>query len=268
LRRFPVIQDPRDGAYIAPLPQLVVYRMTAGLYYDFADAPQALLEEANTRFEEYAQRLIEAYFPRFTALPSQSYGPRKHRRATPDVLVQDGGQISIVIECKATKLTHEAQFADNPFEAAKSAHAQIVKGIAQLWRFFCHARQGLYDGPPVSPEAHAVLLTMDAWMQMSRQQRERALAAARELVRDEPGFADEDARPVVFCSMQELADVMIVSDDADHLLKTLEAAVSEQYAGWGFREVRRDLGVPQVARAFPFDVAELVPWWEIFQTTD
>ena len=260
LRRYPIVLDRKAGVHIAPLPQLIVFRMTAGLYYDIAQGPQHLMTEANTRFEEYVRRLVAAYFPRFMALPSQAYGTRKAPLHSPDVLILDSNEVVVVIECKATKLTYDAQFADDPMNAAKGAYTQLVKGIAQLWRFFSHARLGRYRGPTVSERAHGVLLTLDSWMQMDAERRREAIEAARLLVADERDVLDVDMRPITFCSMQDLADVMIVSTD-DQFLSTLESAETEQYQGWNLREIRRQAG-QEVGRPFPFDVAELLPWWE------
>lgn len=264
LRRYPVIRDASIGKYIAPLPQLVMFRMTAGLYYDFASGPQQLITEANARFEQYVRQLVEAYLPRFRALPSHRFGPKKAKMDSPDVLVQDGDQIVAIMECKATKLTYEAQFADDPMEAAKNAFGQIVKGIAQLWRFFSRVRRGVYDGPVVSPQAHAILLTMDAWMQMADMQRDQAILAARNLIVDEPEVTGDDQRPIIFCSMQDLADVMIVSDE-DQFLLALDSAKLDKYKGWDFRQVRRDAAGQENGKTFPFDVGELLPWWNTLQ---
>lgn len=263
LRRFPIIRDPKTAQYMAPLPQLIMFRMTGGLYYDIAGGPQKLMTEANERFETYVRNLVMAYLPRFQALPSQSYGTKKFPLSSPDVLLLDGDQITVVMECKATKLTYDAQFADDPMEAARNAYAQITKGIAQLWRFFSQVRRGVYVGPPVAAQAHAVLLCMDAWMQMSHDKQKGVIAAARELVQQEPDVTDEDKRPVVFCSMQDLADVLITSNE-DQFLSSLGSAVLPEYQGWDFREVRRHSAGPEDEKAFPFDVAELAPWWNYF----
>lgn len=265
VRQYPVILDSKNGTYIAPLPQLIIARITSGLYYDLVGGPKLVMEEANRRFEQYACKLIAAYNPRFQALTSQRYVPKKGAAVdTPDVLVVDAGQISIVVECKATKLTFEAQFADDPMVAAKRAYDQLVKGVAQIWRFFAHARLGIYASNPVSPTAHGVLLTMDAWMQMAGELREAVQLAARELLENDHDVIERDMRPIVFCSMQDLADIMIVST-ADQLLVTLEQATTCDYHGWGLREVRRKAAGEEVRGEFPFDLTELMPWWGQFR---
>ncbi len=136
LRQFPIIRLSEHGTMISPLPELIMFRATAGLYYDLRTGPQHLMAESNEQFELYTRNIIKEFCPRFDLLPSQDYGLKKSSFTTPDVLLLDGGLIAAVIECKAAKLTYEAQFRDNPIVEAANAYTQIIKGITQLWKFF------------------------------------------------------------------------------------------------------------------------------------
>ncbi|NEJ47698.1 hypothetical protein GR214_35610, partial [Rhizobium leguminosarum] len=127
---------------------------------------------------------------------------------TPDLLVKDGGNIVAVFECKATKLSFDAQFAENPMEAAKGAYDQMTKGIFQLWRFFSHARRGLFSAQPVAADAHGVLLTMETWFAMAKELQAKAMDDARQRAAADPNITDEDMRPIVFCSVSELEDTL------------------------------------------------------------
>ncbi|WP_150192117.1 hypothetical protein [Rhizobium rhizogenes] len=267
LRRFPIITAPEHGAYIAPLPQLIMLRMTAGLYYDIAGGPGNLITEANNRFEEYARLVIKGFFPRFDVLPSQRYGPKKAAVDTPDILIRDGEEVVGVIECKATKLTHEAQFAENPMEAADQAYSQVVKGITQLWKFFSDVRRGVFSAIPVANSAHGILLTMDAWMQTSAELQAAAIALAKIRVEHDQEITESDMRPVIFCAMQEVADIMFISDE-DQFLATLGNAAKEEFKGWPLREVRRSTADEGEGRAYPLDTNDLLPWWGNIRDAD
>ncbi len=267
LRRFPIITAPEHEAYIAPLPQLIMYRMTVGLYYDIAGGPGNLITEANNRFEKYARLVIKGFFPRFDVLPSQRYGPKKTAVDTPDILIRDGEKVVGVIECKATKLTHEAQFAEDPMEGAERAYSQVVKGITQLWKFFSDVRRGIFSAIPVAANAHGVLLTMDAWLQTSAELQAAAIALAKNRVEQDREITDADMRPVIFCSMQEVADIMFVSDE-DQFLATLGNAAKEEFKGWPLREVRRSTAVEGEGRAYPLDITDLLPWFGDIREAD
>lgn len=261
LRQFPIVTDPASKKYIAPLPQLVMFRMTAGLYYDIRGGPASLITEANRRFEQYAQLVLESFFPRFIVLPSQRYGPKKARADSPDILIKDGASITAVVECKASKLTYEAQFSENPMEDAHQGYGQLVKGITQIWKFFSHARRGIFSEIPVADGAFGIVLTMDSWMQASKELQQGALDMARDALQETPDVTEADMRPIVFCSMQELSDIMFVSNE-DQFLTTLKNASLEKYAGWPLMQVRRETDGELLSREFPLDIGELLPWWD------
>ena len=261
MRQFPIVTDPTGNTYIAPLPQLIIFRMTAGLYYDIRNGPPNLIAEANDRFEQYARQALQNFFPRFTVLPSQKYGPKKTRVDSPDILIKDGASINAVVEYKASKLTYEAQFSENPIEDAHQGYAQLVKGITQIWRFFLHARRGVFSEIPVADDAVGIVLTMDSWMQASKELQQDALGLARDALKETPDVIEADMRPIIFCSMQDLSDIMYVSDE-DRFVATLKNASLEEYQGWPLMQVRRETGGEPLSREFPFDIGELLPWWE------
>lgn len=261
LRRKPIIRVDRSRpTFIAPLPDLIMTRATAGLYYDIRQGPKDLLTEANARFEDYIRSLVMAYLPELLALKGAAYGPKGRQIDPPDCLVKDGGRVVLAIECKTTKLTFEAQFAENPEVVAAQGFEQIAKGIFQLWRFFSHARRNLYVDEAVSPEALGVVLTMDGWMQMAKGLRDTALARARDLAAVDPNITDVDMRRVVFASVQELNDTLAQTEKQD-FLSVLALATTDKYEGYGLPEVARDSGINLIRKKYPLDVAALLPWW-------
>lgn len=268
LRQHPIIRNTgRITTYCAPLPPLVMNRATAGLFYDIKRGPTRLLTEANARFEEYIRKLVKAYHPRVEALKGEPYGPKATAIDPPDCLIKDGEHIKVAIECKATKLTFEAQFAENPMIAARQGFEQLAKGVFQLWRFFSHARRGIYTSHQVSPTAHGIVLSMDSWMQMAHKLREGALKRAKELCALDPEITEGDMRMVVFASVQELNDTF-AQTGTDEFMVVLDNAASERYHGYGLPEVARDSDIEHIRRGFPLDVAELLPWWAMIKNPD
>ena len=148
LRKTPLIYADDPNLLISPIPETIALRITAGLYYDLLPGGQDIINDANRRFEQYCADLIGATMKRFEVRGTYQYGPKGTQFETPDVLVDDQGKLVIVAECKATKLTYLAQFAEDPFEAARKQYTQLAKGIFQLWRFFSHVRRGLVARRP------------------------------------------------------------------------------------------------------------------------
>ncbi|MEI9409913.1 hypothetical protein [Mesorhizobium salmacidum] len=247
--------------YIAPLPALILLRATMGLYYDLQNGGTTVTNDATKRFEDYARRSIKAHCPDFEPAPAVEYTYKKNSVETPDILLSQGGRIVAVFECKATKLTFEAQYGDDPIENAKNGYSQIAKAIFQLWRFFSHVRRGIV-ALDVTPDAPAIVLTMDAWGQVSRELRDTVVAEAEKIAAaKEPEITEEDKRRPVFCPIQELDDMLTVSNE-EQLLAAFRAATDVYYQGWNIGHVRSD-AVPELEteKSFLFDLGEFLPWW-------
>lgn len=263
LRHFPIISSTKhNDQIIAPLPQLLIFRATSGLYYDLAGGPQNLLKEANGRFEEYGKKLIQARCPRFEVSRDQEYGPKGKRMRTPDLLLKDGGIVKAVFECKATKLTFTAQYGDDQFAEAPKAFGQIAKGMSQLWKFFSRARRGIYTNETVADDAYGIILTMENWFQLDRTQLPSLRAAADKLCEDEPDVTPEDKRDVIFCSIEALDSVLAVSNE-DEVLETFTKAREKEYLGWMLNDIRNPYQkLTLMRKRYPFSIYEVLPLWK------
>ncbi|MCV3765540.1 hypothetical protein [Rhizobium sp. TRM95796] len=267
LRQKPIVRidrPHRKPLYISPLTPLIMHRATAGLYYDIAKGPKRLLSEANSRFEDYVRVLTKGFNPRLETLQGAAYGTKANRIDPPDCLVKDGDAIVAIIECKATKLTFAAQFSENPIEAERAKFDQLVKGIYQVWRFFSHARRGIYAEHSVSPTAYGIVLTMDNWMQMADKLRRIAADRARELAAQDIDITAADMKTIIFVSVQELADTCIVTE-TDEFLQVLSHACHPRFEGYSLPQIARECGIQLTEKKFPLKMNHLLPWWEIIK---
>ncbi|MGZ2475520.1 hypothetical protein [Sinorhizobium medicae] len=262
LRQYPIITSARhNNQFVAPLPQLIIFRATSGLYYDLAGGPRTLLEEANSRFEAFGKKLIEARCPRFKVLRDQEYGTKAKRYRTPDLLLKDGETVEAVFECKATKLTFSAQYGEDQYAEAPKAFNQIAKGMSQLWKFFARVRRGIYALEKVAPDAHGIILTMENWFQIDRLQLPALRAEAEALCADEPDMLPQDKRDVIFCSIEALDDVLAVSNE-DEVLETFAKSRTPEYFGWSVSNVRNPHDKEDLIRKdYPFNIDEVLPLW-------
>jgi hypothetical protein len=265
LRRYPLVCLNDEGnEFIAPIPEVLLMRVTSGLYYDLISGGQALLNEANDRFEEYCAAFIDALMERFEVRRTYRYELKKGAPIdTPDLLVKDGEKIVLAVECKATKLTYLAQFAEDPFEAEKKQYLQIANGVFQVWRFFSHVRRGLVK-EAVDASTSAMVLTLDSFFWMNRELRAKIIEEATSLAEKEGEIVAEDRRHIVFCPIHGLEEVLSVSTE-DSFLATLKAAREEKYVGWELREIHREeaAGKEKIEpKKFPFELDGLLPWWE------
>lgn len=260
LRKYPLIFDAKTNSYLAPIPALIISRITSGLYYDFI-GNQTVMNRSEHLFEEYTGRIIEGYFPELKALGQLKYGKTKGKQSdTPDVLVLDHGQLSIVIECKSTKQTFAAQFAEDPLGASEKAMPQLTKGILQLWRFFAACSSGKFNQYQLRPDARGMVLTLDDWFLLDHffKNEARRLATIQAAKEGIPSHILD--MPIVFLSSKGLADLM-ADTDLSGTYRVLDTAASVlKYEGFAPSDIARDLGIVQPRTKFPLDMSEVLPW--------
>jgi hypothetical protein len=202
---------------------------------------------------------------RFDVRGAYRYGPKGGQFDSPDILIRDQSNLVIVAECKATKLTYLAQFAENPFEAAKKQYAQLAKGIFQIWRFFSHVRRGVVK-EDLATDYHALVVTLDPFMQISRDPQNNVVAEANALADEDGNIAPEDRKFVVICPIFDLEAILARSTE-DSLLASLKASSEEKYQGWMLINVHRDRGAVKEfgdPKPYPFDLDSVLPWWSRF----
>jgi hypothetical protein len=263
LRRWPILSfGPQGERLRAPLPALVLQRISSGLYYDLLAGGGALRDEIARRFETYCIALMEAALPQLAISPEYRYrrGGPADQVDSPDILVADQDRLALAIECKATKLTFAAQFADEPSVAAASKYDELGKGVFQLWRYFSHCRRGL-TRHVVDQDTCGLILTVDTWLVMSRELQQHVMDNARQRAEAEPGMAIEDQRPVNFAAIQDFERLVLQTDEAG-FFRTLTAAKEERFLGWLLPDIRRDNEAPlPEPKPYPFDVGDLLAWW-------
>lgn len=262
LRQYPLVSFGKDNERLrAPLPQLIVFRITSGLYYDLLPGGQELLNEANDRFERYVQEYIQAMMPGFDVRRSYKYGPKRSKIDSPDIIIWYGGQIAVVVECKATKLTFAAQYAEDPMIIAQRSYDQIAKGVFQLWRYFSHVRRGMANTDNVSPSVHGIVLTLDTWLVMARNLQEEVIATAMSLADENPDIKAEDRRAVAFCAIEDLETTLSRTDE-DSFMRVLETIDEDRFVGWVLPDIYRKLDLSQEEpKPFPFRLDDVLPSW-------
>jgi len=265
LRKTPLIYVDDPDRLVAPIPETILLRVTSGLYYDLFPGGQEIINDANERFEQYCVEFIDAMMERFEVRRAYQYGPKGAQFESPDVLIKDEGKLAIVAECKATKLTYLAQFAEDPFEVAKKQYTQLAKGIFQLWRFFSHVRSGLVK-EDLTVDCHAIVFTLDSFMQMARDPRNKIFAEANALADEDGSITLEDRKLVVICPIYDLEAILTRSTE-DSFLSSLKASREEKYQGWMLREIHRDAGSAEKfgkPKPYPFAMEKVLPWWSRF----
>jgi hypothetical protein len=264
LRQAPCLRFGVTGERIrAPLPELILERVTSGVFYDVVGGGGPIRDDYGRRFEDYCARHLAETLPGFEWEREFSYRKKPNNLDTPDILCKQSDRISVAFECKATRMSQEAMFGANPIEAR--GYQDITKAVFQLWRFFSHCRRG-YVESAVSDDAVGVVLTLDNWLVMADTLRKQVLADAEKMALEKDSdISEADRKPIVFVAVLELERTLSASTEAT-FLQALKQSNTEKYWGWRLDSVHNDLfkGTSHPKRKYPFsdELGQLLPWWD------
>jgi hypothetical protein len=267
LRQAPLIRV--HSALIAPIPDLIIDRITEGLYYDITGTGGSIPNEIGRRFEAYCADLCRGYLGELTVNPEFNYGAKNQQQASPDLMLLRDGNLRVAIECKAKKEPIAAKFGEEQSVLAGQHIDELAKGIFQLWRFFSHSRCGLVaNGPSAQTDTIGVLLMLDTWMEASDGQRAEVLRRAHDRAdAATPAIPNEDRRSVALCHIDGFEHVLRQATD-DDLLRTLALATGDEHQGWHLDMLYRQLpNANPIEKNDPFErrLHDVVKWMKLFE---
>lgn len=249
----------------APLPDLLVLRSTSGLFYDLVRAGDEVKNEIAGRFETYCREFLRLTLPSFDVAASYQYPYRKNRIDTPDVLVRQAGEVVLIVECKATRMSYEARFSDDPVVDARRGHEELAKGVFQIWRLVSHHRRGLLADERLSPNVRGIVLTLDTWLSMAEVLQDDVLEMAKTMATEKDlEILQQDRIPVVFSPVADMEDTVLVATERSFFAAVEAAATDPSYHGWALWSVHRDITGREVeGRPHPFAdrVGDVFNWW-------
>ncbi|TPG22258.1 hypothetical protein EAH87_00035 [Sphingomonas koreensis] len=263
LRRFPCLRvGHRNQLLTAPLPDLIMDRVTNGLFYDVIGGGGPVRDEIGRRFEAYALDLLRRMMPEAIFDPEIKYRTNLGPVFTPDLLMRGAdGTVRLAIECKASRMGLGAKFGSAPED--DRGYEEIAKGVMQLWRFNAHCRRQIAPFR-TSIDAEGMILTMDEWFAGRSTVIPHILERAHRMADDSAHrIEDGDRRPVAFCTISELESVLATATPAS-LLETVRIGSGDR-AGWIFSllhdEAKAEKSEP---KPYPFanDLGQLLPWYE------
>jgi len=262
LRDHPIIAFGAGGARLrSPIPDLIIPRFTSGLYLDVIGGGSAVWTEIGERFERYCLDYLAEMMPTHDVEGEFDYGPKKTRSRSPDVLISQDGEIVMIGECKAKRMSFEARFADDPYDSAERAYDELAKGVFQVWRFASHVRRGLVPGRRLAEGWLASVITVDPWLSMARNEERRVVERANAMADEAADIEAKDRRPVPVCPIEDI-EYVLQNGDSDTLLQALREVSAGEKQGW-ILSTAHAAPVGE-ERPYPFTdrIAEILPWWQ------
>jgi hypothetical protein len=168
LRAFPLVRMQYMGhvSIVCPIPTLLFWRLTGGLYYNLV-GDKRFANPFGSSFQNYVGETIQrgCLSSRVKIFPEHEYGDtRAATKASADWMILDE-DASLMIECKAKRLTWNAKTALNDPEPFKNDCADLADAIVQLYRTVQDYRAGLYRYPSFDPTRaiFPVVCTLENW---------------------------------------------------------------------------------------------------------
>ena len=260
-RRFPIITFGNWKPICrSPLPDLIIYRITSGLYYDTTQGGSKLINLAADRFEEYSLKITRTLLSKFDVSPSKKYAYKKNIVETPDIIVKTNDKLEFIIECKSAKLSYAAQFSSNPLEDAAQQYEQLAKGIQQIWRFSSHLRCGYIKDIAFDELIYGMVLTNDNWIEVSGDIRDDVFELANSIA-SEDEILEKNRCGIVFCHIREY-EQFLMSYNEQEVRSIISTYIEKSYPGWALTKAAEDAGFsPSKVKSYPFDVNDVLPWW-------
>ncbi len=167
LRAYPLIHMTYRGrdAVVCPLPTLLFWRFTGGLYYELLE-DKRLAQAFGDSFQEYVGQVIEKACPRqdIGLLAEQQYGSKKARKDSVDWIVSEESFV-LFLECKAKRLSWNAKESLDDLASLEADIDSMASAVVQVYKTINDYLDGQYRHFPFVPDRklYPVVVTLENW---------------------------------------------------------------------------------------------------------
>jgi hypothetical protein len=168
LREFPLVRISYQGRdeIACPIPTLLFWRMTTGLYYslkDVAGFPTAFGDSFQRHVGEVLRlRVTNAGM---AVREEEEYHVGRHRKDSVDWIIQQGDEAALFVECKTKRLTWASKAGLTDLTALEQDIRKLGGAVVQVYKTIRDYRGGLYphlafvEGRRIYP----AIVTLEDW---------------------------------------------------------------------------------------------------------
>jgi hypothetical protein len=166
LRARPVVYMCSGATDVAvcPIPTLLFWRYTAGLYYDLITVPE-FANLFGDSFQSYIGEVVRVAAPSLVAHEEQKYSIGSREKRTVDWIVSDGAKSSLFIECRAKRIRQAAKQALSDTAALEEELGVLASAVVQTYRTIKDCLDGYYPHFQIEAEAkvYPCVVTLEDW---------------------------------------------------------------------------------------------------------
>jgi hypothetical protein len=147
LREFPLVRLSHNGRdeVACPVPTLLFWRMTTGLYYTLKDVPR-FPTAFGASFQRYVGEVLHQRIsnPQRAVLNEGEYHVGQRRKDTVDWIVQQGDEAALFVECKTKRLTWASKAGLADLAALEQDIRKLAGAVVQVYKTIADYRAGHY----------------------------------------------------------------------------------------------------------------------------
>jgi hypothetical protein len=184
IRAHPLIRFRHGGEdYVAcPLPTLLFWRFTSGLYYDLT-ADDDFFNAFGASFQKYVGDVLRCTMKdaEIKVLAEEKYGKKGKTKDTIDWLILDS-DAAVFVECKVKRLSHDAKTNLVSRDALLKDIGILADAVTQTYKTISEYRNGKYPSLPYDKSllVFPMIVTLENWYplgQLFSDELERAIVA-------------------------------------------------------------------------------------------
>ncbi|MGY3347725.1 MULTISPECIES: hypothetical protein [unclassified Bradyrhizobium] len=166
LRARPIILMCSGTADIAvcPIPTLLFWRFTSGLYYDFIGVPE-FANLFGDSYQAYIGEAVRAAAPSLSIHEERPYKIGKDEKRSVDWIVSDDANSALFIECKVKRMRMDSKKALTDTSPLQEDIAYMASAVVQTYRTIQDCIAGHYSHFKVTPDTkiYPCVVTLENW---------------------------------------------------------------------------------------------------------
>ena len=168
LWQFPLVQISHMGRdeVACPIPTLLFWRITTGLYYSLIGA-QGFSDEFGASFEEHVGEILRKRITNanMTVLEQAEYHVGLNRKDTVDWILQENNEAALFFECKTKRLTWASKTGISDLSALEKDMGKLAEAVVQAYKAINDYRAGLYPqiGFVEGRRIYPTVVTLEDW---------------------------------------------------------------------------------------------------------
>jgi hypothetical protein len=184
LREFPLIRISHRGRneIACPIPTLLFWRITTGLYYDLKDE-RGFPTAFGQSFQWYVGEVLHKRMTNeaMVVLEEAEYQVGKHRKDAVDWIIQQGDQAALFVECKTKRLRWASKAGLTDLTALQQDIRKLAGAVVQVYRTIGDYHAGRYPNLAFVEGRHVypTVVTLEDWYLFGRELPDRLETAVR-----------------------------------------------------------------------------------------